>query len=974
MSRTQQSSYAAGVLAPSLRSRNDLAKWQIGLAEANNLLVKTHGGISNRAGTAHVGHAKDDEFARLIPFKFSATDELFIEFTDLNMRLVQDNVISDFPANTDGWVTNACTLDDSGDYIQAPNPQHDQIRYRLTFTLDALPASGFKILASCGLVIHSNGNIYLLRAYEPTGFYRVSTSHYTNNTGNSIPLGEEVTLEVNRDGDQISVSRPGHWQFNYTTNSNYNIPSQVPGSTEDTTGLTGNYFANYALASGDCKLTVKEYSGITPADGFVFRLVPEVSDSGATDLADSGVTDNGPETTVLTDSTQAWTINEFAGFTVYNTTAGTSDLIVSNTATALTVTKDLGTSNGDSYEITEFNNAGCFRDTLDDELYFSQGEATNVYPLTVDGAVVEVPDVSSPYAEADLLEIRYAQREDVLYLTHDSYPEYALTRFLDHWEMGAVTRGAELDAPTGLTGSFNGTSPTAAFDIEYQVAALNAAGEETLVSDIETVTGHASSEWQTGKYVTLSWVPVEGADQYVVYKNSRGYFGFIGSTTGVEFRDDNIAPDSADGPKVFRDPLSGVGNYPRAVSIHQQRKTYAGSIAAPTTTYLTRTGSMTDMSVSRPLKDDDAITAQLDSNEVNSILHLVPMKDLIVVTDGGVYNMSSGANNDALSPSTTRYDLESSDGGSYVRPIVAGNTLLMVPDFRRGVREMFFQVQSGGLEGTPLEILSNHLFENDQIVDWAYQRDDSILWCVMSSGNLVTLTYLREHDVVAWTTQDTDGSFESVVVIRGDGRDVPYFTVKRTVNAATVRHIEYVTKRLPGGVLADACFLDDSISYDGSPATHFTGALHLANETCTVLADGNVVNDVEVDSLGEFDLSPAYSKVHIGRGYASDFETLDVDLATEQGTGFGHVKNVNSVVLSMENTRGIEVGPDEDNLKEFAFRTDEDYDEHTRMFTGKKDIPLTPDWNSNGRIHVRQSHPLPMTILSHIDQVEAGDD
>jgi hypothetical protein len=583
----------------------------------------------------------------------------------------------------------------------------------------------------------------------------------------------------------------------------------------------------------------------------------------------------------------------------------------------------------------------------------------------------DIVEITSPFAYSDLSEVRFAQREDVLYLTHPSYDERVLTRTDHHlWTFTTATYVPVIVAPANLAGAYDGAGN---YDVDYIVAAVSEKGEESLASTLVTVSADTSNNWDLGKRVELTWDVVADAEIYVVYKNSRGYYGFIGSTEDLTFRDDNISPDIADGPKVSREPFDGVDNRPGAVGIFQQRKVYGRTNNAPQTTFLTKLGTMFNMSISRPLKADDAITAPLDSNELNEIMHFVPLRDLLVLTASNVWTLGPGANADSMSPTDIRYEYQFEGGSSSLRPITIGRTVLMVPFFQKGVRELVFQIQASGIDGTDLGILANHLFEDDKIIDWAFQEDLSIVWCVMESGKLNSLTFLRAHDVVAWTTHDTQGTFESVAVSRDADRSLPYFTVKRNINGVDVRFIEELTERLPGQVLEDAVYMDCSLSYDGIPATVFSNLDHLEGETVVVLADGNVIEGLVVVS-GAITLDHTASKVHIGLGYTSDFETLDVNMVGQEGTEFGDKKLISSATLSMENTRGIKVGPDDTRLNEMPFRTDEGYDEHTRMFTGKKQIEFNPQWGTQGRIHVRQSFPLPVTILATIPEVFAGDD
>ena len=45
----------------------------------------------------------------------------------------------------------------------------------------------------------------------------------------------------------------------------------------------------------------------------------------------------------------------------------------------------------------------------------------------------------------------------------------------------------------------------------------------------------------------------------------------------------------------------------------------------------------------------------------------------------------------------------------------------------------------------------------------------------------------------------------------------------------------------------------------------------------------------------------------------------------------------------------------------------------TDMLTGDKEIILKPAWKSQGRIFLRQPHPLPWTLLAVIPTIETAD-
>ena len=72
------------------------------------------------------------------------------------------------------------------------------------------------------------------------------------------------------------------------------------------------------------------------------------------------------------------------------------------------------------------------------------------------------------------------------------------------------------------------------------------------------------------------------------------------------------------------------------------------------------------------------------------------------------------------------------------------------------------------------------------------------------------------------------------------------------------------------------------LGYEGSPATNFTGADHLAGMTVTGLADGSVITPFVMPANGEFTLGCACTKVTVGLGYTRKPRPLRSILATEQ--------------------------------------------------------------------------------------------
>lgn len=139
-----------------------------------------------------------------------------------------------------------------------------------------------------------------------------------------------------------------------------------------------------------------------------------------------------------------------------------------------------------------------------------------------------------------------------------------------------------------------------------------------------------------------------------------------------------------------------------------------------------------------------------------------------------------------------------------------------------------------------------------------------------------------------------------------------------------------------------------------------TGLHHLEGRTIEALADGAVVEGLTVAD-GAVTLTNPASLIHFGLPYTADVETLDI--TDDRQIVEGEQKNVTKVTLKLHKSRGIKVGPSEDALVEIKDRGPLDYNRVQNFYSGVEEVGIEEEWNSNGRILIRQKYPLPMTLL-----------
>ena len=150
-----------------------------------------------------------------------------------------------------------------------------------------------------------------------------------------------------------------------------------------------------------------------------------------------------------------------------------------------------------------------------------------------------------------------------------------------------------------------------------------------------------------------------------------------------------------------------------------------------------------------------------------------------------------------------------------------------------------------------------------------------------------------------------------------------------------------------------------------------TGLSWLEGKTVSILADG-AVHPQRVVTGGTITLDQASAKVQVGLPITADIQTLPWAAQIDSGFGQGRTKNVNKVWLRVYRSSGIFVGPDTDNLTEAKQRTTEIYGKPPALKSEEIPVMITPSWNDSGQVFVRQSDPLPLTVVSMTLEVAVG--
>jgi len=576
-------------------------------------------------------------------------------------------------------------------------------------------------------------------------------------------------------------------------------------------------------------------------------------------------------------------------------------------------------------------------------------------------------EVVTPYLEADLFDLHYVQSADVLTLCHPNYAPRELKRLgALNWTLSTISFVSSLAAPTSVTAA--ATTGSGSTSYVYKVTSVGATGLEE--SDASSSASVSNNLLTSGNKNTVSWATT-GASRYNVYKQSNGLFGYIGQTDALSFVDENITANLAKTPPITNNPFSGAGLYPGAVSYFEQRRCFAGSTNEPQNLRMTRSGTESNLSYSIPVRDDDSINIRVAAREANTIRHIVPLANLVLLTGSAEWRVTS-INSDAITPTSISVKPQSYIGANNVQPIIINNNIIYAASRGGHLREMAFNYQAGGYITGDMSLRAPHLFDNLTITDMSYSKAPvPLVWAVSSNGKLIGCTYVPEQQVGAIHQHDTDGTFESCCVVSEGNEDVLYVIVRRTINSVQQRFVERMASR-QFATAADAFFVDCGLTYSGAAATTISGLNHLEGKTVNVLGDGAVFPK-KVVTGGSITLEQACTKVQIGLPITADLQTLPLSAQLQDGSfGQGHIKNINKVWLRVYKSSGVFAGPSTSNLVQYKQRTTEAYGSAPNLASDEIEISLTPSWQQGGQIYVRQSDPLPLTVVSMTVEAAVG--
>jgi hypothetical protein len=592
------------------------------------------------------------------------------------------------------------------------------------------------------------------------------------------------------------------------------------------------------------------------------------------------------------------------------------------------------------------------------------------------GTVARVYEVTSPYAEADMWQIKTAQTADLMYLVHPSYAPYKLTRAGHaNWTLATYVRTAD---PFTGAGKYPG-------GVGFYGGRLWMGGSN---DDPDIFNGSMGPDPATGaaRYdnFTVGTAALDAvvytvssqndtADRILWFASSPAYM-VIGTSGGVYKANGGVDGSPITPTAIAVNPVSSYG----AADV--------GQIFVGNQLVYLQTGARTLRSFEYDLLSDayyafdkNLLAEEVTAPSVTQIAVSQGRPDIIwgVRSDGVLLSCTFLAKEDvagwarhyiggsgkvlsvAAEPQATGFDrvsicVERTIDGHTRRYIEYSSLDPLIPDFS--------DYYTGAANRVVDELkYRNIIFELQK----TFARMDS--YVVLDTTQAVTLT-LSAVSGTAVTATAGSASFKAADVgkyifikyITGLEAGVAQITGYTNTTVVTINILQTFGST---SVVASGWYLLSST---------VQGLGHLEGETVGILTDGGVHAD-KVVTAGMVTLEYPSRYTIIGKKYPGYFRTLDLELGAAKagGSAQGTLRNLIGLSLKLKDTLGGSYGSSSAGmyaLAEMNFRNSAHdlTDRPPLLFSGMKPVTNFDDWATEKRLHIIQDQPLPITILSMV--------
>lgn len=390
--------------------------------------------------------------------------------------------------------------------------------------------------------------------------------------------------------------------------------------------------------------------------------------------------------------------------------------------------------------------------------------------------------------------------------------------------------------------------------------------------------------------------------------------------------------------------FSALRGYPAAVTFHENRLCFAGTIAEPDTIFMSKLGGFFNYDVG-DADDTDAIILVAATGDVNEIRYMRSNRDLQIFTLSDELYIPTYLNQ-SITPTNAQIRKQTPFGTEFVLPTSIDGATIFVERGGRAVREYIYSDAEDAYIATGISTVASHLIVDPvdlAVVHSGFNTQESYAAMVMGNGDIGLFSSNRAEKRAAWTNLTTQGSFLATAAI-GDR----LFVYSKTHNNKYC-FCEFV----------DDIGLDNYAYYAYS-SNPINIMLYGANTTLDVIGfDGTnkvYLGEFTSDGSVNIDLTAYtnYTHFYIGKKFTSKVITNAIDTVAANGPVTGDVRGISTVVLNVKDSTSVKVNNRTIN--------------NITGFTGNKEVRLL-GYSRNPQVTIEQDDPMPLQINGLISEL-----
>lgn len=490
---------------------------------------------------------------------------------------------------------------------------------------------------------------------------------------------------------------------------------------------------------------------------------------------------------------------------------------------------------------------------------------------------------------------------------------------------------------------------------------LKANALKTISGSATVEVTHVNHGMRVGDSVTLSECAAVGNISTSNLNGARTITGIIDDNhyTFTAGGSANASIDGGGSPKVTsaapttdwaEQSYSDLRGFPSAITFHQNRLCFAGTIAQPDTIWMSKSASYYNFDTG-DANDSDSIHLTASIGEVQQIRHLVSNRDLQVFTASSEMYVPAFQDK-PITPTNAQVRRQTPFGSDSIRPQVLDGATIFVQAGGSIVREYLFTDTEEAYTAVPVSSLSSHLIDTPVEMNTFYgavDRSESYVFVRNASGKMAVFNSNRAEQRAGWAEFTSQGLFHSTVTID----DRVFANVAFPMGNDTTRYVLCEFK-------ADSNMdMDKTYTATSSNNGIFTVSSDFENGAVVNVVSGN-------NYIGEFTVAGGVVNVsaveglntaEIGYKFDVTLKTNPIDTNTQGGPVSGKIRSLASVVVDLNSTLSISVNGANLVIRQVT----DDMSNEQAAFTGRKEFRLM-GYSRTPQITISQSAPLPLQV------------